>query len=252
MAKPPLKAQAVATALSDKIIDGSHPVESWLPSERELAEEYDADRSTIRRALGILEAQGLVTIHKGTGVQVRSRTEPLVRRNASDVTQQVGSWRGFHLSAMETGRQPYTRTEIEDAVADVEVARWLGVPTGATVLKRARIQGIVDGPPIQLSTSWIKADVVARIPILRQINTGPGGMYSRFEDMGISITFEDVVSCRLPRDDLERQDLSVGQNEPVLVVWRRCYDQAGQILEVTHRVIVGSRQQLFYRYSNNS
>jgi hypothetical protein len=32
-------------------------------------------------------------------------------------------------------------------------------------------------------------------------------------------------------------------------VWRRCYDQAGKILEVTNRVIAGDRQQLIYRYS---
>jgi GntR family transcriptional regulator len=116
-------------------------------------------------------------------------------------------------------------------------------------LKRARIQGIIDGPPIQLSTSWIKTEVAAKIPILRQVNTGPGGMYSRFEDTGISITFEDVVTCRLPRDDNERQALEIGSGEPVLVVWRRCYDQEEQILEVTNRVIVGSRQQLVYKYN---
>jgi GntR family transcriptional regulator len=245
--KPPVKAQAVAADLAPKIFDGTYPAESWLPAERELAEKYQADRSTIRRALMMLEAQGLLTVHKATGAQVRSKTSPEVRRHAEDVTRQVGSWRGFHLSAMETGRQPYTRTQIDDEPADTEIARWLGVPVETVVLKRARIQGIVDGPPVQTSVSWITPEIAARIPILRQIDTGPGGMYSRFEDAGLTLTFEDVVTCRLP-DSGEQQALEVGLNQPVLVVWRRCYGQAGQILEVTRRVIVGDRQQLIYRY----
>lgn len=247
MPKPPVKAQAVAADLAPKIFDGTYPAESWLPSERELAEKYEADRSTIRRALAMLEAQGLVDVHKNTGAQVRSKTSSAVRRHAEDVTRQVGSWRGFHLSAMETGRQPYTRTEVEDEPADAEVARWLGVPVGTVVLKRARVQGVVDGLPVQTSVSWITPEVAAKIPVLRQVDTGPGGMYSRFEETGLVITFEDVVNCRLP-DSGEQQVLEIGLNQPVLVVWRRCYGQAGQILEVTRRVIVGDRQQLIYRY----
>ena len=248
MPKPPVKAQAVAADLAPKIFDGTYPAESWLPAERELAEEYQADRSTIRRALTMLEAQGLITVHKNTGAQVRSKSSPVVRRHAGDVTRQVGSWRGFHLSAMETGRQPYTRTQVEEEPASAEVARWLGVPTETAVLKRARIQGIIDGPPIQTSTSWITSEIVARIPILRQVDTGPGGMYSRFEDAGLSITFEDMVTCRLP-DRREQETLEISPNQPVLVVWRRCYDQAaGQILEVNNRVIAADRQQLIYRY----
>lgn len=248
MPRPPAKAQAVAAGLAPKIFDGTYPAESWLPSERELAEEYQADRSTIRRALSMLEAQGLITVHKNTGAQVRLKATAIVRRHAGDVTGQVGSWRGFHLSAMETGRQPYTRTQVEEEAANAEVARWLGVPTGTVVLKRARVQGLVDGPPIQTSTSWIPVEIVAAIPILRQLDTGPGGMYSRFEDAGLSITFEDMVTCRLP-GDREQETLEVGPGQPVLVVWRRCYDGAGKILEVTNRVIAGNRQQLIYRYS---
>jgi GntR family transcriptional regulator len=110
------------------------------------------------------------------------------------------------------------------------------------------MQGIVDGPPVQLSTNWIPADVIGSFPILRRVDTGPGGMYSRFEDAGLAITFEDMVTCKLP-DSAEREALEAADGQPVLVVWRRCYNQRGKTLEVTHRVIVPARQQLIYRYS---
>ena len=63
----------------------------------------------------------------------------------------------------------------------------------------------------------------------------------------MSITFEDMVTSRLP-GPAEQQALDIGPGQPVLDVWRRCYDQAGRILEVTSRVIAGDRQQLIYRY----
>jgi len=247
VARPPAKAQAVAAAISPKIFDGTYPAESWLPSERDLASQYQADRSTVRRALRMLEAQGLIIVHTNTGAQVRPRVASAVRRQAGDVTRQVGSWRGFAVSAMEAGQQPYTRTTVTDEAATAEVARWLGVPAGTTVLKRARLQGIIDGPPIQTSTSWIPEEIITAIPILRQVNTGPGGMYSRFEDAGLTISFEDMVTCSLP-GGAEQQALDIGPDQPVLEVWRRCYDQSGKILEVTRRVIAADRQQLIYRY----
>ena len=55
-------------------------------------------------------------------------------------------------------------------------------------------------------------------------------MYSRFEEAGLSITFEDMVTSRLP-SLAEQQALDIGPGQPVLNVWRRCYDQAGKILE---------------------
>lgn len=248
MPRPPAKAQALAADLATKISDGTYPAESWLPAERELADQYQADRSTVRRALGMLAAQGLLAVHPNSGAQVRPRRAGAVVRRAGDVTTQVGSWRGFHVSAMETGQQPYTRTSVDEQAADIEIARWLGIPAGTSVIRRARVQGIVDGPPVQLSTSWIPSDIVDSFPILRRVDTGPGGMYSRFEDAGLSITFEDMVTCRLP-GSAEQVALEAGDGQPVLVVWRRCYDQHGKILEVTHRVIVPDRQQLIYRYS---
>lgn len=248
MPRPPARAQAVAALLASAITGGTYPAEAWLPSERELADEHQADRSTVRRALRMLQAQGLIVIHPNTGAQVRGRAGAVLQRRTGDVTRQAGSWRGFHLSAMEAGKQPYTRTHVEEQLADAEVARWLGVPAGTSVVKRARVQGIIDGPPIQTSTSWIPAGTIEGFPILSQVDTGPGGMYSRFEDAGLSLTFEDMVSCRLP-DGSEQETLQTGPGQPVLAVWRRCYDQSGRILEVTSRVIAGDRQQLIYRYS---
>ncbi len=243
MPRPPTKAQRVAHAIAEQIDAGTLGEGAWLPSERDLATTYQADRSTVRRALRILQARGLIALQRGVGAQVG---EP-VRRNAADVTRRTGNWRGFHVSAEQAGRQPYTHTTVRETELGSVPARWLGVPTGTRVLERARVQGVNDEPPVQLSTTWFAPEVADRLPILEQVDTGPGGMLSRMEEIGYRLRFEDTVTCRLPSPS-EREQLRLRADQPVLNVWRRCYDQHGRILEVTYRVVVGDRNELIYRY----
>lgn len=249
MPRPPAKAQSLAEALAVRIADGGFLPGSWLPPERELSQEYDADRSTVRRALRILGARGVVKVTSGMGAQV-GQDEALLRA-ADDVTQQVGSWRGFHVSATKAGREAYTETDISEIPADFAVAQGLGVPSGTTVVQRARRQGIVGEGRVQLSTSYLRQDIVDELPILREIDTGPGGMYSRMEEIGYRLHFEETVTCRLP-DDIEQTQLEIPETQPVLILWRRCYDQHGRILDLTHRVVVGDRHELVYRYDSTT
>lgn len=250
MPRPPAKAQSLADALALRITTGRLSEGSWLPSERELAQEYGADRSTVRRALLILNERGLVTVRRGTGTQV-GQHDGALRRATEDVTHQVGTWRGFHVSATKAGRDAYTETAVAEVAADLAVAQGLGVPTGTLVLRRARRQGIIGDGCVQLSTSYIRRDLVDELPILRETDTGPGGMYSRMEEVGYRLHFEETVTCRLP-DDWEQKQLEITATQPVLILWRRCYDQHGQILDLTHRVVVGERQELVYRYDSTT
>jgi hypothetical protein len=38
--------------------------------------------------------------------------------------------------------------------------------------------------------------VVNELPILRETDTGPGGMYSRMEEVGYRLHFEETVTCQ--------------------------------------------------------
>jgi GntR family transcriptional regulator len=53
----------------------------------------------------------------------------------------------------------------------------------------------VGAPPLQLSTTYISLDLVEKIPVLREVDTGPGGMYSRMEEIGYRVHFEESVTC---------------------------------------------------------
>jgi GntR family transcriptional repressor for pyruvate dehydrogenase complex len=72
---PPLErrkvAEQIADALREAIVGGRLIAGATLPSEREMAESYSVNRSSVREALRRLEAWGLVEIRHGEGTRVR-------------------------------------------------------------------------------------------------------------------------------------------------------------------------------------
>jgi len=72
--RPPLRRRIhedVAQQLRDAILDGRFPAGKKLPPERELAEEFQVNRTSIREAIKVLEGLGLVTVRQGDGATVR-------------------------------------------------------------------------------------------------------------------------------------------------------------------------------------
>jgi len=64
----------VAEQLRDAIFDGRFQPGEKLQPERELAEQFQVNRTSIREAIKVLEGQGLVSVRHGDGVTV----QPLV------------------------------------------------------------------------------------------------------------------------------------------------------------------------------
>jgi DNA-binding FadR family transcriptional regulator len=63
--------EQIADALRADIVGGKLKVGASLPSERDLAQQYDVNRSSVREALLRLEAWGLVEIRQGGATRVR-------------------------------------------------------------------------------------------------------------------------------------------------------------------------------------
>jgi GntR family transcriptional repressor for pyruvate dehydrogenase complex len=63
-------ASQVATLISNKILGGELVCGSRLPSERQLAAQFKVSRPTLREAIHVLEALGLVEVHHGDGTYV--------------------------------------------------------------------------------------------------------------------------------------------------------------------------------------
>lgn len=70
---------SVAEQIKDMIEKGSYPPGSRLPAERDLAEQLDVSRVTVREAEIALEAIGLLDIRVGSGVYVLRRVGEAVQ-----------------------------------------------------------------------------------------------------------------------------------------------------------------------------
>lgn len=95
----PLARSTVVDQLTDSLIDavvaGRFAVDEPLPPERELAEQLEVNRATLRQAVGRLEQIGLVTRRQGSGTVVRDPSqltapEVVGRMAAAGVSSFVG------------------------------------------------------------------------------------------------------------------------------------------------------------------
>jgi len=62
--------QVLARSLVAELVNGTYPVGSRLPAERDLALRYNVSRPTVREAVIALEVQGLVEVRVGSGAYV--------------------------------------------------------------------------------------------------------------------------------------------------------------------------------------
>jgi len=127
----------VAAVLRDQILSGSWEGRLQLPTERELCEQFQTSRITIRRALQILEDEQLVERHQGVGTFIKSNPERKIPLLTTD-----------YFGSIQTHAPDITRTLefLRTAEADEETARALQLFPGATVLEGVRIDRLRDEP----------------------------------------------------------------------------------------------------------
>lgn len=236
----------LADVLRDQIVGGLIAPGSRLASEHSLMETYDASRDTVRKAIGVLKAEGLLDAERGRGVFVRSRapvlrvgSDRLSRKNRKD-------GKGAYMADMEaSGRKPEVAVSIERGQPTAEVASRLRLGPGQQVLIRRR-RMLADGQPLQLATSYLPLDLVGGTQI-EQPDTGPGGTYARLEELGHKLgRFEERVTARMPLPD-EAKALSLGPGTPVILVARTAYASPGdQPVELCDTIMAADRYELLY------
>lgn len=235
----------VAADLRGKINDGTYPAGSKLPSERTLIGSYGVSRITVREAIGVLRSEGLVIAEHGRGVFVR-QTASVVRLSRSRLSKAArDANRAYFLGdAQENAFTPTVQVTIRFEEASPEHAAVLDVPAGAEVLVRERLM-LADGQPVQLATSRLPRELT-RGTQAEEMDTGPGGIYSRLEDAGYKPSrYSELVKTRMPTRD-ETTALQLGTGVPVLVVQRVAYDSNGRPLEVNEMTLTGDRYELMY------
>lgn len=226
------KYQYVADDLRDRLSAGTLPLEPEgpggqpkLPSENDLAIEYNALRSTIRLALQVLVNQGLLETRHGLGTFVLGRPAPWVVP-----LDQTEDWRaGEHAEAAFkpagklAGAQTTARFQAETLRAPADVARQLGIAEGDPVILRRSRQHI-DDKPWCLVVAYYPMDIASgtELETARRLGSSSGQVLAYLHHEVIRHT--DSITARMP-DPIELGFFRSSGIVPVIIVNRTAYDQ---------------------------
>lgn len=230
---------ALADIVRERIRSGHYKPGDRLPSEAELCASTGVSRGTAVRAIEQLVSEGIVFRQQGAGTFVAAPS--LYRRS------------GHLLSFSETARAGGHASEqklVEFASASPEKAREFGCEPPALSLQRVRL---IDGVACALHSSVIPMAVARHVPAL----CGEGGdhvvsapnfsLYAAFDEAGLSVHEADErVTTRLAEAD-ESSLLGLRRPAAVMVVFRRSYSAAGNLVEAVEAVYRSD----FYAYDTH-
>lgn len=222
---------------------------SALPSEDSLALRYGVNRTTVNRAVRLLRNDGLVRVERGRGTIVRD--VPVIVRDAMsryrrDNRESEGGRGAFDTEIRRLGMTPRSDTRVERVPAPARVAETLGIGTGSPVVARVR-RMYANSTPVQLATSYIPADIADGTQ-LAEVDSGPGGIISRFTELGhAQVRISETIRVRQP-DDAERRFLSLDEDQAVTEIWHVGWTADDRAVEVCIHVVPASLWTLDYSW----
>lgn len=243
----------LASLLREGIETGSYPEGTTLPKQDELAEEHGININTVRKAVSVLEAEGLVTSVRRKGTVVRARP-PMKRLGVERYAK--SKWK-FGLVAFAADREASGRgwkpgdqtNEVRRTTADAAIAAALGVEVGSPVWERARL--VKDaGVPTHTLTSYYRPEHVDGTPLVDPTPgpATPGGGFAVLTLQGLEPHhMTETFFSRMPTPE-ERETLELPAGEPVMVLQRTTYTQADVAIEYATGVHSASRFSWTYSF----
>ena len=209
----------IAETLLDRIESGELRPGDRLPSERDLSKMLGVNRMTVRRALQVLESQGLLIRRRGDGTYV---AEPKIERQAAKLVP-------FTKGMQRRGYTPDARViTFEQRPVEVSVASELGLPVSAPVYHIHRLR-LINREPLLLERLTIP---VHRFPELERHDLSNRSLYEIMEtEYGVLVvrarqSLEPVIAT-----EYEAELLGVQHGAPLMLERRLAFDQDDQPVE---------------------
>ena len=223
------KYRRIAADLETRIRAGEYPAGSVLPSQRQLSAGYDVTLMTMRQALQILEADGLIAQQAGRGTFVLPMPVSHHLQSLRSLADELSA-QGVALRTDVLGRQ------VRQLPKDVGAR--LGAATGARGLRVERLR-TVHGRPVVHQVSWVPDPWGTQI---RECDFTAEPLYAALERLSVlavarasETLHADGLSARLAG----QLELPVGH--PVLMTERTTYDEADRPFVADTAVILDER-----------
>lgn len=223
--KSVLKYQTVIDDLHLAIRNGTYPAYSQLPSVSRLCERYGVSKITINKALGALEAQGLISRRRGSGSFVKKIEASSGTPDTSDTSGQMMGFLTEHRARGES-----VRTEVYDFSVvrpPHHVAEALDVDDDSFTYHVCRMRCAND-KPLVIEYTYMPIDVITDLR-LRNVQAS---IYTFIEqDLGLKIaSAHRTIRAVMPSAE-ERRWLGIPEGEPLLEVEQVGYLDDGRPFE---------------------
>jgi len=243
--------RALAGILREAIKRGEHQPGETLPKQEDLADTYGVNIKTVRRAVGLLEAEGLVTPVRRRGTVVRPRP-PMKRLGIERYAK--SKWKtglvAFAADREASGRdwrfEDQTNT-VRKVPAEQEVADALALPMNTLVYERSRLVSEA-GAPTHILTSYYRAEDVEGTPLV-DASADHGGGFAVLTLQGLEPhTITETFSTRMPTP-AEAEWLQLPAGEPVMLLQRVTTTDGGRVVEFARGLHAGSRFSWSYSFA---
>jgi len=220
--------QRIADKIISRIYEGEYPMNSFLPSENELAEEFHVTRTTIRKVLSLLKQQGTIKSYQGRGYKVQTLL-----------------WEQSLLKFYSFGKSIANKLEnsntklisvknvfgLEDVDEFKNIELW--------EITRLRLVGEI---PLILETSYIPVEFLKKVNN-KNLETKP--LYDLLAREGIRcVNAKEYLEPVLP--SLEAQELlEIEENIPLFQTTRYTYDSENRLVEFRESLIRADHFRFF-------
>jgi GntR family transcriptional regulator len=215
--------------LRENILSSKFKSDEHIRSERELAEEFEVSRMTVRQALNALRKEGLIYQKRGKGTFVSSRKLDVHSRNLN----------GFSDEMQRRDLRPQSKVlQLTKETSTKETAEKLHLSVTDEIFKLERLR-LADDIPMAIEMSCLPAKM---FPDLTKYDFEKQSLYRILEEKyGVQMysAAEDLEAaiCDAKTSEL----LGVKKNSPLLIVYRTVFAEDDQPIEYTKSIYRADR-----------
>jgi GntR family transcriptional regulator len=220
----------VYNSLKSQLEAEDYRVGEYLPAEPELQKNFRVSRTTVRKAMEMLSAQGFVHSKQGKGTQVLNFR----------ATQKLGYVTSFSETLREKGfRVTQADLKVDFVIAPQHVAVDLSIKPGSRIVKIERTV-VANAAPIGLMTNYLLPELAHGI---KKRIAGMKSLYL-FLESEYNVVINAATNFIMARkaSPEEARKLRVSKNSPLLVVRRITYSE-GKPIEVSLLLAVAEKYE---------
>ncbi|WP_246009403.1 GntR family transcriptional regulator [Brevibacillus fluminis] len=206
-----------------------------LPSERDLADQFQISRMTARNAIAILEREGFVERRIGVGTFIaRQRIE-----------MDFVTFNSFTKTMLEKGLVPGTKKlHVRKDKAQAALATQLGIEEGEEIIVIRRLR-MANAQPMCVEESLIPYRFC---PGIEAYIADDVSLYRILEEQyGIVLIGADQYMQVVMPDEEERKLLKIKKELPCLLLEAIAYEQGGRAIEYSRSTTRSDRVKFYTR-----